>query len=296
MTRRWLVVAMLLVGAGLCVRPGPAAAAAQPAADTPRRIISLIPAVTEMIFAMGDGARIVGVSHYDRFPPEVARIEKVGGLLDPDVERIIALKPDLVVVYATQKELLQRLDRARIAYFSYQHRALPDITATVRAVGARLGSAARANTVASDMERALAAIRASTSRLPKPTSMLVFSHDPDSLRNIYASGGYGFLHDMLEIAGGRNIFGDIRQQSVQASTEMILTRRPEVIIELRYGDSLRNLDIPRDLQAWNVLASVPAVRNHRVSILVGDDFVVPGPRVVDATRKLAATLHPETFK
>jgi ABC-type hemin transport system substrate-binding protein len=106
-------------------------------------------------------------------------------------------------VYATQKELIQRLDRAHIPYFNYEHRALPDIITTIRAVGARIGSAARGDAVALEMERSLAAIRASTSPLSHPTTMLVFGRDPLTLRNVYASGGYGFLHDMLEIAGGR---------------------------------------------------------------------------------------------
>jgi iron complex transport system substrate-binding protein len=297
-----IVVLVILVGVDLSVRPGNEGAAVTSvtavlaAAEPPHRIVSLIPAVTEMIFAMGDGGRVVGVSNYDRFPSEVDRIRKVGGLLDPDVEGILSLKPDLVIVYATQKELIQRLDRARLPYFSYEHRALPDIITTIRAVGTRIGSTSSADAVASAMERSLATIRAATSSLPHPTTMLVFGRDPSSLRNVYASGGYGFLHDMLEIAGGRNVFGDIERQSVQASTEMILTRRPEVIIELKYGDSSTTVDVPRELNAWESLASVPAVKAHRVTILVGNDFVVPGPRIVGATRKLAATLHPEAFK
>ncbi len=266
------------------------------ASPVPQRIVSLVPAVSEMIFAMGAGTRLAGVSSYDRFPPEVSRIPRVGGLIDPDTERIISLRPDLVVLYSTQKELIQRLDRAGIPYYTYEHRALTDIMATVRAIGARIGSTARADALASEMERSLTAIRATTSRLPHPTTLLVFGRDPSSLRNVYASGGYGFLHDMLEIAGGTNVFGDIRQQSVQASTEMLLTRRPDVILELRYGDSARTTDSAKEVQAWNALGSIPAVRNHRVFTLVGDEFVVPGPRVVDATRTLARTLHPEAFK
>jgi iron complex transport system substrate-binding protein len=267
-------------------------------AAPPRRIVSLIPAVTEMLFAIGDGQRLVGVTSYDHFPPEVSRITRVGGLLDPDVERILALRPDLVVLYNTQVELKQRLDRAGISYYSYEHRALPDITTTLRAIGARIGSADRANTAAAAMERAIGAIRSNLSRAPHPRTMLVFERerDPPSLRNIYASGGYGFLHDMLEAAGGQNVFADIKRQSVEVSTEMVLSRQPDVIIELWYGDAVTALDLPRQQQAWNALGSVPAVRNHRVYELVGDEFVVPGPRVVDATRQLAGTLHPEKYQ
>jgi iron complex transport system substrate-binding protein len=265
-------------------------------APAPQRIVSLIPAVSEMIFAIGAGDRLVGVSTYDRFPPEVARIPKVGGLLDPNVERIIALRPDLVVLYATQKELIERLERARLPYFSYEHRALPDITQTIRAIGARIGSSDRGNALASSMEQELAGIRAFTGPRPHPSTLLVFGRDPESLRSLYASGGYGFLHDMLEIAGGANVFADIKRQSVQATTEMLLTRKPEVIIELRYGDSAKTADFAKELDVWNALASIPAVKLHRVYTLVGDQFVVPGPRVVNATRELARCLHPETFK
>ena len=96
---------------------------AGPAADVaPYRIVSLIPAVTEMIFAMGEQSRIVGVSTYDRFPPAVEKIDRVGGLLDPNVEKILSLRPDLVIVYATQQELKQRLERAKIPFYSYEHR------------------------------------------------------------------------------------------------------------------------------------------------------------------------------
>ncbi|MBI3492160.1 MAG: ABC transporter substrate-binding protein [Acidobacteria bacterium] len=280
MTRRMLLLALAmatLVGA----------------AEPPTRIVSLIPAVTEMIFAMGEGARLVGVSSYDRYPPQVEKIARVGGLLDPNVERLLALRPDLVVVYNTQQELKQRLDRAAISYYSYEHRGLPDITATVRAVGARLGSADAANRLASRMETDLEAIRRSVAGTPRPKTLLVFGRDPGSLRNIDASGGYGFLHDMLDVAGGEDMFTDITKQSVQTTTEMILARRPDVIIELRYGDSSKSLDVKRELGAWEALPSVPAVKNHRVHLLVGDEFVVPGPRVVDATRKLAETLHPK---
>src|SRR4051794_7209899 len=292
MVKRVLAIVLLLTISA--VGSPPAARAQAPA--RPQRIVSLVPAVSEMIFAIGEGARVAAVSNYDSFPPEAARLPRVGGLHDPSVERILAIKPDLVIVYATQKELIERLDRAGIPYFNYQHKALADILTTIRAIGARAGSAARGDALASNMERALEEIRSTTAPLPHPGTLLVFERDAASLRNVYASGGYGFMHDMLEIAGGRNVFAEVRQQAVQASTEMLIASRPDVIIELLYGDSLKNADIEKELRAWNALGSIPAVRSGRVAALTGDEFVVPGPRVVEATRKLARTLHPEAFR
>jgi iron complex transport system substrate-binding protein len=291
------VVACLSAAIILVLESGGATAAAQGTSPgPPRRIVSLIPAVTEMLFAIGEGERVVGVTNYDRFPPEVARLTRVGGLLDPDVERILTLKPDLVILYDTQVELKQRLDRARISYYSYLHRALPDITATLRTIGARIGSASQANAVAARMEDAIAAIRRAVSGVARPRTMLVFDRDVSSLRNMYASGGYGFLHDILEAAGGQNVFAAVKRQAVEVSTEMILASRPDVVIELWYGEVAKTLDLARQQQAWRQLGSVPAVRNARVYELAGDEFVVPGPRVVDAARQLARTLHPGRIK
>ncbi len=173
-------------------------------------------------------------------PPEVSRITRVGALLDPDVERILGLKPDLVVLYNTQIELKQRLDRAGIPYYSYEHRGAGghhDDHPGRRRTN-RLRRRAASSSPAS-IERGIAAVRSSVSRFAAPRTLLVFERDPSSLRDIYASGGYGFMHDMLDAAGGTDVFADIKQQSVQAGTELILARRPDVIVELRYGDAAR---------------------------------------------------------
>jgi len=258
------------------------------------RVISIIPATTEMLFAMGAGDRLVAVGTYDRFPPDVDRLPRVGALLDPNVERILSLRPDLVILYGTQTDLRQQLDRAHVPYYSYVHRGLSDITETIRSLGARVGVESAGNALADRIERQLADVRAKVGASARPKTLLVFGREPGTLRNIDASGGVGFLHDMLETAGGTDALGDIKQQSVMMSTELVLARAPDVIIELHYarGDTTA----PADLGAWNALPAVPAVRNHKVFLLQGEEFVVPGPRVAVATERLARTIHPELFK
>jgi iron complex transport system substrate-binding protein len=259
----------------------------------PRRIVSLIPATTEMLFAMGAGDRVVAVSDYDRFPPEVDRLPRVGALLDPSVERILSLAPDLVIVYDTQADLRQQLERARIPMFPYAHRGLPDIMETMRTIGSRIGAAAEADAAAARIERQLAEVRARVAGLSRPKTLLVFGHDPGALSNVNASGGYGFLHDLLELAGGSDVLADLQRQSVQLSAETILARAPEVIIDLRYGEPMPPARMAEERRIWEVLPSVPAVRTGRVYVLAGDEFVVPGPRIVAAAERFAATLHPD---
>lgn len=268
-------------------------AATQP---VPHRIICLIPNVTEILFAVGAGPQVVAVSSYDTYPPAVTSLPRVGALLDPDVERILSLRPDLVITYGSQVDLERQLARAHIAVYPYRHGNIADLLRTTRDVAARTGHAADGERVASAIERGLDAVRARVRGRPRPRTLLVFGREARALRGIYASGGVGFLNDMLTIAGGENVFADVRQESVQASTEVILARRPDVILEVRAHDSPTPIgDVQAEIGVWNVLPSLPAVRHHRVYFLVDDRLVVPGPRIVQGTELMARALHPEAF-
>ncbi|MGE0448352.1 MAG: ABC transporter substrate-binding protein [Vicinamibacterales bacterium] len=275
---------------------GPLAVAQRQASAGASRIVSLVPATTEMLFDMGEGARLAGVGSFDRFPPDVQRLPRLGGLLDPDVERLLALKPDLVVMYRTQSDLRRQLERAGIPFFEYQHGSLSDIAETMRALGDRVGVPAKGDDAARRLEQRLSSTRQRVAGRPRPRTLLVFGRQPGSLRGINASGGVGFLHDLLELAGGTNLLGDIKQPAVSVSTEMLLARAPDVIIELVYGDSPRVDRIDAERRAWDALPAVPAVRTGRIHLLSGDEFVVPGPRVASAAERFARTLHPEVVR
>ena len=265
------------------------------AQSAPRRIISLVPALTEMLFAIGAGPQVVAVSSYDTYPAEAATRPRVGALLDPDVERVLSLTPDLVAIYGSQSDLRRQLERAAIPVYDYRHAALPDILLTIRDLGRVTGHAAGAEAVAMGIERDLAAVRARVGTRAPLRTVLVFGREPGALRNIYASGGLGFLHDMLVAAGGVNVFADVKQQSVQATTELLLTRAPDVILEVREGPAYSSAQVTQAVADWSRLASVPAVKNGRVHVVSGEGLVVPGPRVAGAVGRLARALHPGAF-
>lgn len=256
------------------------------------RIISLVPALTEMVFAIGAGDRVIAVSSYDDYPLQVRTLPKVGALIDPDVERIIALRPDLVLLYGSQTDLITQLSRASIPYFAYRHGGLAAVTATIRSLGQRTGHTQQADALASDIDRRLTTLRQRAAALVTPRTLLVFGREGGSLRNIYASGGRGFLHDILEAAGGVNVFADVPTESVQASSEMILSRAPDVIIEIRSTDIPSEPQRAAEIATWKLLASVPAVRRGRIYLLSGRAIGVPGPRVAESAEQMAALLHP----
>jgi iron complex transport system substrate-binding protein len=265
-----------------------------PPMQAPRRIVSLIPSVTAMLVEIGAAGQIVGVSSYDDLP-SLASLPRVGGLLDPDVERILWLDPDLVLVYASQSDLRRQLERAGRRLWVYKHGGLADVARTMRELGRVTGHQTQADARAAALEAEIEAIHARVAGRARPRVLLVFGRTPGALRGVQVSGGVGFLHDMLTTAGGLNVFEKIPRENVQIGAETILAERPEVIVELRYGAAVTPDEAARDLGAWQVLAAVPAVRSGRVHVLVGDHFVVPGPKVGLATAALARVLHPDAF-
>jgi iron complex transport system substrate-binding protein len=273
--------------------PGAAPPAGErPSAGPPTRIVSIVPAVTEMLFAIGAGPNVVAVSSFDSWPPEVKGLTRVGALLDPDIEQILRLRPDLVVVYGTLPEVSAKLDRAGIATFSYVMGGLDNLAGTIRRLGQAVGRARGAEKVAADLEARFDAIRTRVSGLKRPRTLLVFGREPGALRAIDASGGVGFLADIVTLAGGDNVLAGEKREAVRIGTESILAAAPEIVIDLHYGRTLSPEQIDRERAAWHTLPALPAVREGRVALLVGDEFVVPGPRLADAAEAIADVIHP----
>ena len=259
------------------------------------RIVSLVPNVTEMLFAIGAGAQVVGVSTYDDFPPETKSLPRVGALLDPDTERILSLRPDLVIVYGSQTELEGQFARAGIRVYAYRHAGVDDVMHTMRELGTLTGHTADSERATRNLRAQLDATRARVRGRPRPRTMLVIGRDAAALRGVYVSGGVGFLHELLEIAGGDDVFADIKREAVQPSNETMIVRAPDVIVELHSGDQPAPDALQREHAVWNLLASVPAVRNGRVHLLYGGYLMSAGPRLARAADALARVLHPDAF-
>jgi iron complex transport system substrate-binding protein len=267
-----------------------AASAALSAQPKPARIVSLIPAVTEMLFAIGAGEQVVGVSTFDTFPKEATTRPRVGGLFDPNFEAILTLRPDLVIVYGSQEELIRRLGRASIPIYSYRHAGLADITDTLRAVGKRTGHSLRADALAAQIESDLDAVRKSVAGKARPRTLMVFGREEASMRGLYVNGGVGFLHDMLEAAGGTNVMADVKREGLQMSLEQLLARAPDVVLEVRVTEAWPAERQAREEAAWKAV-SIPAVRAGRVHFLPDEALTIPGPRVAASVKALADVLR-----
>ena len=249
-----------------------------------------------MLFAIGAGPQVIAVSSYDEFPPEVKKLPRVGALLDPDVERILSLRPDMVLTYGSQTTLEAQLARAGIKVFSYRHAGIAGILQGLRDLGAATGHAAGGDRKAREVQAQLDAVRARVGSFPRPRTLLVFGRQPQSLQQMYVSGGVGFMHDLLDVAGAANVFADVPRESVQPSQETLLTRAPDAILEVKANNPLTPPQMAAERRTWAPLASIPAVRNGRLYFLAADYLMAPGPRVALAAEALARALHPEAFK
>jgi iron complex transport system substrate-binding protein len=262
------------------------------AAPQPARVVSLIPAVTEMLFAMGAGSNVIGVSSFDQFPAEVSSRQKVGGLLDPDTERILTLRPTLVVIYDTQVDLRDRLGAAGISTWPYRHGSVASIYDTIQGLGIALGRTADADALTRRMQGQIADIKGALRGQTAVPTLFVIGRDAGALQHLDVAGGDGFLNEIVELAGGVNVFRDVARPAVDVSAEQVLTRRPDAILELWVNRPLDAVTRQREIAVWGALPALPAVRKHRIFEVNDERLAIPGPRLPDGIRLFASLLHP----
>ena len=282
--------AFLLLSAARPVRsPRPASAA--PA--LPRRIVCFSPAAAEVFFALSAGERLAGVSDYCVYPEAVKKIPRVGGFYNPNFERLLALSPDLVIVQGQHEKVADFCRSRKIPLIHVQMDSLAGIRDGIFEIGRITGKAAPAKALWGGIQRDLDAVRAAVAGLPRTRVFLCVGRSPDGLNSINTAGGKSFVSELLTLAGGENIFADLTLPYPEAGKESLLTRAPEVILELRPGENLSASRRARIIADWDEMGALPAVRNHRVLILTDEFLMLPGPRVGQAARVLARTLHPE---
>lgn len=255
-------------------------AAIVPAAPA-RRIVSLNPTTTELLFALGAGDRLVGRSRWDQWPPQAQRVAEVGDAIRPSVERILAARPDLVILYASgdNRAAAATLVEAGIRVVALRIDRIADFERSVRIVGALTGRADEAAGAVDSLRRSLDAVRLALRDAPRPR---VFLHVWDN--PLMAIGGGSYLSELVEVAGGRNVYADLLEPSPQVSFEDLLRRDPDVLL----AGPTEVARLTTDAR-WRALR---AVRDGHV--MAYDTTLVSRPslRLGEGARSLAALLHP----
>lgn len=282
-----------LVGEALPAPDDPAQANATQNALLPRRIITIAPNSAEIICALGACDRIVAVTKYCRFPSELASRPLIGGFVDPDLEHILALRPDLIVLRGHNEAVESLCRKHGIQIYRDDTQALAEIEKTTLELGRLLGSNAEARGVVERMRRGIQAIRDRVAHRAKPRVFLTFARQPDRLADLLTAGPGTFLDEMIEIAGGRNVFADVDMRYPQVSLEGIMVKRPDVILELMPEVTLTPELRQSMLDQWRRMSTIPAVANDRVYFLGDENALIPSPRYVEIIDKVSRLLHPE---
>jgi iron complex transport system substrate-binding protein len=240
----------------------------------PHRIVSLTPSNTEILFALGVGNRIVGVTSTENYPPAAKKLPVIGDA-NPSLERILAKKPDLVLgVASLQTELLARLNRMGVTVVSVDPKNFNDVIKSVNLVGKAVGRPRQAALVVQKMKTRLDGVKRRTSKLKKHPRVFVEIWN----KPLMTAGPQTFVNEMIRLAGGVNVASDARAGYVQFSEEALLARNPQVIIL-----PCRNRSEVMKRSRWK---NVSAVRDGRVYNFNPDLLVRPGPRLVDGLEQL----------
>ena len=267
-------------------------------AAIPSRIVSTSPSITETLFALGLGDRVVGVSTYCRYPAAVSALPKVGTFLKPNAEIIVRLRPDLVFVHEGPHDVARQLSALSVRTVSVDRGTLSSIFSTIRAVAAAAGAAGSGERLVADLERHLDRVRDAVAGRPRRKVLMIVGRRPGTLTNLMAVGKGSYLNDLVGIAGGVNVLGDGVPEYPTVSIETVNRLAPDVIVDA--GDMGDTAASRRQREAatiglWRAQTLVAAAKGS-VHAVTSDAFVVPGPRVVEVAETLAAWIHGVTFK
>lgn len=256
--------------------------AAVPFPAEPSRIVCASPAVAEIVFALGAGNRVAAVADFTDWPPEAAEKPRIGGALSPSRERILALQADLILSQGRSEALAALAREHRIAFFSLPLDTLSDVRAAIAGFAARLNAEERGRRLLREFDAGLAAL---PRREPVPV-LIALGHSPGDLSGLMTTGTGTFLHDIVELAGGRNVFKDVPLPWPRISRESLLRRAPALVLDLQAValDDTRRAALAAD---WQRLGFAPA----QVRILEEDFLLRPGPRAPLAAARIAESIH-----
>lgn len=260
----------------------------------PQRIVSTAPSFTETLFAIGAGDRVVAVSTYCHYPEAANKLPRVGSYLQPNVEAIVRLQPDLVLVHAEQKATLTQLAGLGIKTLALRNTNLEETLRSATEIGAAVGLAEQGATLEKSIRGKLAAIEKRSAGKTPRTLLFIVGRTPGRLDGMIAVGKGSFLNEVIRIAGGKNVLFDSPVTYPRISMEAVLRLAPDVIVDM--GDMAVTTGVTEAhkqsvVKLWETQPAVGAVAKKKVFAVAADIFVVPGPRVVEAAEAFAAMLR-----
>jgi iron complex transport system substrate-binding protein len=258
--------------------------------DNPVRVVALAPSITEIIFALGQEQRLVGISRFSNFPRQALQLPQVGSYIQPDIEKIISLNPDICIAVkdGNPREVADRLESLRIPVYAVDPLDMGAIMTMMLQIGDLLNAGDRAQTIVTGMQSRIDRVREQVMKSEhRPGVFFQIGVSP-----IVSVGKGTFINEMIRMAGGTNLCGGYSSYP-RISREQVLALAPDVII---VTTMTRDISIDQIKAEWADWTQIPAVRNGRIAIVDSDIFDRPTPRQVDALEQLVRIIHPELYK
>ena len=296
-----VVVALLLIAALSGASCGAGGAGAPPAAtssksERPERIISLTPSTTEILYGVGAFGRVVAVSDYCTYPPEVSKLPRVGGWNNPNMEQIASLRPDLVIFSEAQAQFVKdKVEAAGIRTLSVPSQTLEDAYKSIELVGRATGDEEAARRLLEQTRAGVETVRLKTERFPRRSVLCVVDRVPGTLRDLYTAGGDSFIAQLIRVAGGEPVSPPAGGGWGKMQKEAVVALDPDVILDLMMHKEAGNFD-EDTLSVWKELPSLRAVREGRVYPVRDETVLHPSQLVGESARRFAGLIHPEAFE
>ena len=263
----------------------------------PRRIVSLAPSVTETLFALGLGERVVGATRFCDYPPEALKVPRVGGYIDTDYEAVGRLRPDLVIGLTASEHgpVAANLAQLGLRHMAVDQGTVDGLLESIPAIGRACGAEPAAERLVADMRARIDAVARRTAELPRPRVLVSFGRTMggESLKEVYVAGGDGYYDRLISLAGGVNAYTRSAPLFPKVTAEGLADLAPDVIVDLVPDLAEKRLSVEAVLAEWRAIQALEAVRRGRVYVLSGDYVEVPGPRFVLLLEDLARAIHPE---
>jgi iron complex transport system substrate-binding protein len=253
----------------------------------PQRVVSLAPSVTETLFALGFGSRLVGVTTYCDYPAAARRLPKIGGFINPSLEAIVDKRPDLVIGVRDSSHPVKtkEIENLGIKVVLISVTSLDDILNSFRSIARLLGNPEAGDRLVHKVTRQFEGVKKRVAPAPRRSTLLAVG-----LRPLVAVGGKNFVDELITLAGGENIAGNAAQPWLNLPDEYVVAKAPQVIIQAGMGSERGT-----SAKYWGDLKSIPAVREGRVYSYPSDKILRPGPRVGEGLEEIARLVHPECF-
>jgi iron complex transport system substrate-binding protein len=257
-------------------------------AKAPRRVLSLAPSLTEMLFAIGLDEQIVGVTNFCNYPPAAAGKPKVG-YTQPNLESLLALSPDMVAAPGEllRADVLAKLEALKVPTFIFEAKSLEHVLAHIHTLGRIFERSTAADALTRHMRERIAEVSLRVQTVERKRVLYVLSSHP-----LITVGPNSYIHQMIELAGGINVAAGTSGAYPRLSMETVLEKDPEILV-FPVGSTE---SVPEhEQQTWKRWTGLSAVQHHRLHVVSSDALNRPGPRVVDGLEQLAQVIHPEAF-